>query len=83
MSELKTLQLNIARVDGSLFMGEVASVTVPGSEGEMTLLPDHTPLVSALRAGTITLRKVDGETEEFPVVSGTLEVSKNSVTILL
>jgi len=83
MSEQKTLQLNIARVDGSLFMGEVVSVTVPGSEGEMTLLPDHTPLVSALRAGTITLRKADGETEEFPVVSGTLEVSKNSVTILL
>lgn len=83
MSEQKTLQLNIARVDGSLFMGEVVSVTVPGSEGEMTLLTDHTPLVSALRAGTITLRKVDGETEEFGVISGTLEVSKNSVTILL
>ncbi|OGG65550.1 ATP synthase F1 subunit epsilon [Candidatus Kaiserbacteria bacterium RIFCSPLOWO2_02_FULL_45_11b] len=83
MAEQKTLQLNIARVDGSLFMGEVVSVTVPGSEGEMTLLPDHTPLVSALRAGTITLRKADGEAEEFPVVSGTLEVSKNSVTILL
>jgi F-type H+-transporting ATPase subunit epsilon len=83
MSEQKTLNLNIARVDGSLFTGEVVSVTVPGSEGEMTLLPGHTPLVSALRAGTIAVRKVDGETEEFSVTSGTLEVSKNSVTILL
>jgi len=83
MSEQKTLQLNIARVDGSLFTGEVVSVTVPGSEGEMTLLPDHTPLVSALRVGTITLRKADGVIETFPVVTGTLEVSKNTVTILL
>ncbi len=83
MSEQKTLQLNIARVDGSLFTGAVVSVTVPGSEGEMTLLPDHTSLVSALRTGTITLRKADGVVEEFPVVAGTLEVSKNTVTILL
>src|SRR3989338_2178995 len=83
MAEQKTLQLNIARVDGSLFMGEVVSVTVPGSEGEMTLLPDHTPLVSALRAGTITLRKADGEAEEFVVVAGIFEVRKTSVIILL
>src|SRR3990167_3797063 len=82
MAEQKTLQLNIARVDGSLFMGEVVSVTVPGSEGEMTLLPDHTPLVSALRAGTITLRKADGEAEEFPFVSVLFELRKTPVTFL-
>jgi F-type H+-transporting ATPase subunit epsilon len=83
MSEQKTLQLNIARVDGSLFTGEVVSVTVPGSEGDMTLLADHTALMSVLRPGTLRIKKTDGTTEEFPVTSGTLEVSKNTVTILL
>ena len=83
MSEQKTLQLNIARVDGPVFTGEVVSVTVPGTEGEMTLLPNHTPLMSALRAGTITLLKVGGETETVAVTSGTLEVSHNTVTILI
>ena len=83
MAEQTTLQLTIAKVDSPVFTGEVVSVTVPGSEGEMTLLPDHTPLVSALRAGKITLRKASSETEEFDVSSGTLEVSNNSVTILL
>lgn len=83
MSELKTLQLNIARVDGPVFAGEVVSVTVPGTEGEMTLLPNHTPLVSALRPGTILVRTVEGATETFTVENGTLELSKNSVTILL
>ena len=83
MAELKTLQLNIARVDGPVFAGEVISVTVPGSEGEMTLLADHTPLVSALRAGTITARLTDGTAQEFIVTTGTLEVSHNAVTILL
>jgi F-type H+-transporting ATPase subunit epsilon len=83
MAELKTLKLNIARVDGPVFAGEVISVTVPGTEGEMTLLADHAPLVSALRAGTITIKEVDGATKEFEVTSGTMEVSKNSVTVLL
>ena len=83
MSEIKTLNLNIARVDRSLFTGEVVSVTVPGSEGDMTLLADHTALMSVLRPGTLRIKKVDGTTEEFKVESGTLEVSKNSVTILL
>jgi F-type H+-transporting ATPase subunit epsilon len=83
MSEQKTLQLNIALVNGSLFTGEVVSVTVPGSEGDMTLLADHTALVSVLRPGTLRIKKEDGTTEEFPVTSGTLEVSKNQVTILL
>jgi F-type H+-transporting ATPase subunit epsilon len=83
MTEQKTLQLTIARVDVPVFSGSVVSVTVPGSEGEMTLLADHTPLMTALRAGTITLRKEGGEEETFAVTSGTLEVSQNQVTVLL
>ncbi len=83
MAEQKTLDLTIARVDAPVFSGAVVSVTVAGSEGEMTLLADHAPLMSALRAGTITVCKEDGSNEEFAVTSGTLEVSKNQVTILL
>jgi len=80
---MKQLQLTIARVDAPVFSGPVTSVTVPGSEGEMTILADHTPLMTALKTGTITIKKVDGEAETFPVTSGTLEVSQNQVTILL
>ncbi len=83
MAEQKTIQITIARVDAPVFSGPVTSVTVPGSEGEMTLLADHAPLMTALRAGTITVRMVDGTEETFTVASGTLEVSQNQVTILL
>jgi F-type H+-transporting ATPase subunit epsilon len=83
MASQKQLKLNISRVNGSVFAGEVLSVTVPGSEGEMTLLADHSPIVSALRAGTITVRQDGGENKIFEIESGTLEVSHNNVTILL
>ena len=80
MASQKQLKLNISRVNGSVFSGEVISVTVPGSEGEMTLLADHTPIVSALRVGVVTWRLASGESESLKIESGTLEVSHNNVT---
>ena len=72
----------IAKVDGPLFDGEAMSVTVPGVEGEMTILPEHTALISPLRKGVITVHKDDGE-EFFEIQEGTLEVSGNRATILM
>ncbi|HMO78464.1 MAG TPA: F0F1 ATP synthase subunit epsilon [Candidatus Paceibacterota bacterium] len=84
MATQKLLKLTISKVNGPVFDDEVVSVTVPGSEGEMTLLADHAPIVSVLKTGLITVRLVDGTKQEFGVVeSGTLEVSYNTVTILL
>lgn len=83
MADLKQFQLTIARVDGTVFSGLATSVFVPGSEGDMTILANHTPLMSALKAGAIIVKKVDGTEETFSVKSGTLEVSQNHVTILL
>lgn len=83
MAEKKLLNLTIARVDGPVFAGEVVSVTVPGSEGEMTLLADHTALVSALKAGVITYELPSKETVKHDITSGTLEIRNNTATILI
>jgi F-type H+-transporting ATPase subunit epsilon len=83
MATQKLLKLTISRVDGPVFDGEVISATLPGVEGEMTLLADHAPIVSILKTGTIMIKKADGTTEKFPVESGTIEVSHNSTTVLL
>jgi F-type H+-transporting ATPase subunit epsilon len=82
MAEHNLLNLVITRVDGPVFEGEVMSVTVPGLDGEMTLLANHEPLISTLKAGDITLRMPNGE-ESFGVTNGTLEVSGNQATILI
>lgn len=83
MAEQKTFKLTIAKVSGPVFDDEVVSVTVPGSEGEMTLLATHAPIVSVLKSGSITARLSDGSQQEFTVETGTIEVSHNTVTILL
>lgn len=82
MTNQKTFTLRISRVDGPLFADEALSVTVPGVVGEMTILPNHSALISPLKAGTISVKTIDG-VESFDIETGTLEVSSNEVIILL
>ena len=83
MAEQKLLQLTITRVDGPVFDGEVVSVAVPGTAGDMELLAGHEALISPLKSGEVRIKKADGTTEAFPLTSGTLEVSHNHATILI
>ncbi len=79
----KFLKLTIARVDGPVFDGEVISVTLPGTEGEMTIMADHEPLVSALKTGTVTVRPAIGNQSTYGVENGTIEVRDNHATVLI
>jgi len=79
----KFLKLTIARVDGPVFDGEVVSVTVPGTEGELTILADHEPFISVLKAGTITVRPAFGDTSLHEIEIGTVEVRDNHATVLM
>lgn len=80
---MKTFHLTITKVDGPVFVGAVQSLIVPGVEGEMTILPHHSALISPLRLGSLFIVKEDGTREEFQVMSGTLEVSDNQATVLV
>lgn len=78
------MQLLIAKVDETLFSGEVYSVTLPTGDGEMTILGEHMPLVTVLSGGTIRVRKDrDSQFEVFPAQSGVLEVTREGAVVLL
>ncbi|MEM9336265.1 MAG: hypothetical protein AAGA35_00215 [Patescibacteria group bacterium] len=78
----KLLKLTISKVDGPVFDGAVASVHVPGIDGEMEILANHEPLISPLKAGKVTVKKESGE-ESYDIQAGTLEISNNHATILI
>jgi F-type H+-transporting ATPase subunit epsilon len=59
----------------------VDSVTLPGSEGQLTVLPRHAPLMTALQPGELVLRK-GGDEVEIAVSGGFLEVRDDKVTVL-
>lgn len=78
-----TFHLILASVGETRFDGAAVSVTVPGSQGEMTVLPHHEPIVTTLKAGTVRVRVSGGETKEFPIEGGMLECSGERAVILL
>lgn len=76
--------ITITEIDKILFQGDVTSATCPGIDGELTILKNHTPLVTELTGGEIRIRlKVGEDPQIFPIVGGFLSVGKESVTILL
>jgi len=75
------LQLDIVTPEKRVFSQEVDSVTLPGSEGELGILPQHIPLVTALKPGELVYAK-GGKSEPYAVGSGFAEVTGQRVSVL-
>jgi F-type H+-transporting ATPase subunit epsilon len=75
------LQLDIVTPEKLAYSDEVDAVTLPGSEGELGVLPHHAPLVSTLGAGELRLRKAGAE-ESFAIVGGFLQVLPDKVVVM-
>lgn len=73
--------LFIIALDKILFEGETNSVTLPGSEGELTILKNHIPLITPLKEGNIKL-KTKKEELNFRINGGVLEVKPEKVVVL-
>ena len=65
-----------------LYSGDVASVQIPGSEGDMTILPMHAPVLSTLKPGIVIVQKDGGTTEKIFVRGGFAEVNASGLTVL-
>lgn len=65
-----------------LFSDQVESVVIPASEGEMTILEKHAPLMTALRPGVVTLAQAGGKSRRLFVRGGFADVNANGFTLL-
>jgi F-type H+-transporting ATPase subunit epsilon len=75
------LQLEIVTPERLAFSDEVDSVQLPGSEGELGVLPHHAPLISTLGVGELRIRK-GGAEESFAIVGGFLQVRPDKVVVM-
>ena len=76
------MKVVIAKVDQNLYDSQAQSLTLPGVEGEMTILPEHEPLITTLKRGTIVVRS-EGEEKRFEIEGGVLEVRHDGATVIL
>jgi F-type H+-transporting ATPase subunit epsilon len=75
------IRCEIVSQDRMVFQGDADIVVLPGTEGEMGILPNHAPLLTTLKIGIIKVRS-EGKEEIFTVAGGVAEVQPDIVTVL-
>lgn len=78
---MKDLHLTIVSPEKELFSGAVESVTLPGMVGSFTILPQHAPIVSSLKAGQLSYVTKDGEEHVQDIHGGFIEMSNNDASV--
>jgi F-type H+-transporting ATPase subunit epsilon len=77
----KTFQVDIVSAEEQIFSGTAEMVIAPGEAGELGILPEHIPLLTRIKPGTVRIR--NGNEEEVIYVSGgMMEVQPDRVTVL-
>ena len=79
---MATIHVDVVSAEESIFSGEAQFVALPGENGELGILPQHTPLITRIKAGAVRIQAADGKEEFIFVAGGILEVQPNAVTVL-
>lgn len=77
-----TMQFDLVSPERSLVSVPVREVRLPGTDGDMTAMPGHAPVIVTLRPGLVTVVEAGGQATEFAVTGGFAEVNADSVSLL-
>ncbi len=78
---MATIMVDVVSAEESVFSGEADFVALPGDQGELGILPGHTPLITRIRPGAVRIQS-NGKEELIFVAGGILEVQPKAVTVL-
>ena len=76
------LSLEVVTPHRTVLVENVESVTLPGIEGELGILPEHIPLLTTLDTGIMSYKSSSGKTQAIAVHWGYAQVEGNSVRVL-
>jgi len=76
-----TMQFDLVSPERSLASLQAAEVQIPGAEGDMTILPNHAPVLTTLRPGVVKVSGPDGDAD-YVVTGGFVEISPEGVSVL-
>ncbi len=76
------VQCDIVTQEKSVFSGEVESISLPGSEGRMGVLPNHSPLLTTLTYGEIIIHLEGGKDSYYAIGGGFAEIQPDKIIIL-
>jgi F-type H+-transporting ATPase subunit epsilon len=79
---MSRLHCQILTAERSVFDDKVDMVVAPGTEGQLGILPNHAPLVTALTFGELIIHRAGREDEFIAIGGGFMEAGPEHVTIL-
>lgn len=74
-------QFDLVSPERRLASFEASEVQIPAAEGDMTAMPDHSPVITTLRPGVLRAVGADG-VKEFAVTGGFAEVTPSGASVL-
>ena len=78
-----TVQIDVVSAEESIFSGEAEFVVAPAKMGEVGIYPNHAPMITTLKSGSLKIKLADKKEEQLIYVSGgILEVQPGIITIL-
>jgi len=78
---MSTVEVLVATAEREVYRGKADFVVAPGAAGELGIMPKHTPLLSALCAGELRIRRGE-ELDEVFISGGFIEVQPDCITVL-
>ena len=80
---MATIHVDVVSAEENIFSGEAKFVALPGENGELGILPRHTPLITRIKPGAVRIQPAAGGDEVFVFVAGgILEVQPGRITVL-
>ena len=76
-----TLKFSLVSPERELYSGEVDQVDLPGAEGDLGIMPNHSPFMAAMRTGIVTVTESGSETQFF-IQGGFADVTPSGLIVL-
>ncbi|MDF1873261.1 F0F1 ATP synthase subunit epsilon [Vannielia sp.] len=77
-----TMQFDLVSPERRLASLSVREVQIPGAEGDLTAMPQHTPLITTLRPGLLVVKAEDGKESKYAVLGGFAEINPEATSVL-
>ncbi len=77
-----TMHLDIVSAEQEIYSGKVNMVVAPAEEGDIGIIPRHSPLITRMKPGEVKVVIDDNEDQFFYVSGGILEIQPHVVTVL-
>jgi F-type H+-transporting ATPase subunit epsilon len=65
-----------------LLSERVSEVVLPATEGEMTVMANHAPVMTTIKPGIVTVKAVDGQVTRYVVFGGFADILPTGCTLL-